>query len=179
LNLGSRTTYELCADILHQKAFSTQPIRPGSTSSVAQWYTFLSSLQGLSKYIAEACPPSYEKCLSATSSLISADYVDIDYEKDSRSVIFTSFWTSGPQQGAWEEITDYPDHMRVEVGLLHQEAAEDKDEIKLGGWLTVVGYDKNPSVSIHFSHTCQSSGVLTPHPKQNQLSSAFPAATTL
>jgi len=145
-------TYKICADTLHQEAFSTPPITPGSTSSVAEWYTSLSSLQGLSKVIAKACKTSDEKCISATSSLLSADYVDIDYEKDSRSVILTSFWASGPQKGSWEETTDYPDHERVEVGLLHQEIAEDKDEMKMGGWLTVVGYDKNPSVSIHSSH---------------------------
>lgn len=121
------------------------PAKPGSNPPLHQWYTFLPSLQGLSEYITKSCTPSDEKCLSAAMSLLSADYIDIDYEKDLGSVILTSFWATGPQEGTWEEIIDYSSHERVEVGLLHQEASEDKDEIKMGGWLTVVGHDKNPS----------------------------------
>jgi len=133
------------ADIRFQQAFSTQQRTPGSSSSIAQWYGFLPSLQNLSDYIAQSCSQSDQKCISAASSLLSADYIDVDYEKDIKYVTFTSFWANGPHQGSWGETIDYSGHERVEVGLLHPETSEDKDEIKMGGWLTVVGYDKTPS----------------------------------
>jgi len=78
-------------------------------------------------------------------SLLSASYIDLDYESSSESLIITSYWATAPEGKAWDETIDYQNHERVEVGVLNPERSEEPHELKIGGWLTVVGHDVKPS----------------------------------
>ena len=71
--------------------------------------------------------------------------MDIDYDAISHALLIAAYWERGPDGGAWNEKIENSGDERVEVGVLNEERADEKEEIKLGGWLTVVGDDDKPS----------------------------------
>lgn len=73
----------------------------------------------------------------------------MDYDAISHALLITAYWESGPDQGAWNEEIVNAGSDRVEVGVLNQEKADEKEDIGLGGWLTVIGQDATPSMSSH------------------------------
>lgn len=71
----------------------------------------------------------------------------MDYDSISHALILNGFWSHAPSPAGWTEnirqdegVTD-----KVEIGVLSQETSSDVEELKLGGFLTVVGEDIKPS----------------------------------
>jgi hypothetical protein len=111
------------------------------------YHTLLPTLKDLTNYLTtHVCVSS--KCATAANSLLSASYLDIDYTANS-PVSITAYWHESATGGKWNEIIDYHEHERCEVGLLSEERRlEDAEigDVRMGGWLTVVGGDKKPSM---------------------------------
>lgn len=85
---------------------------------------------------------------TSLSSLLTANYLDIDYDAISHALLITAFWEKAPKGDAWNERIENAGNDRVEVGVLNREKADEKEEVGLGGWLTVIGQNDKPSTSI-------------------------------
>lgn len=134
-----------------QTTFSTPPILSSrfTTSPAAQYYSELPSLQHLSRIVQHTCRPENGYCQTLASSIITAKYLDIDYDAIQHSLVATAYWDKPPTNTAWsDDIVQPPgrDH-RVEVGVLSKEQAVDPElgDMTLGGVLTVLGEDIQPS----------------------------------
>lgn len=131
---------------------------PGSSAAskaahLRQWHSLMPSLQGLSNFIKTSiCQASKGQCAQAAQSLTTANLFDLDYDNELDTVTINAYWDSASQSKGWSEIIEYKGeaHERVEVGVLNQEKSSEEGEIKMGGWLTVVGQDVKPSMSLHF-----------------------------
>jgi hypothetical protein len=139
-----------------ESSFVAQPILSGrfSMSSSSSFYHMLPDLGHLVEYFAyDVCPKLSESlsCRQLSSELMSADYVDIDYDTISHAIVLRAFTTQPPLVMGWSERTKkYSGMGSVEVGVLSIET-QDPDEpesIKLGGFLTVVGQDAEPSKDV-------------------------------
>lgn len=95
------------------------------------------------------CPEEDESCRLRTASLRSADYLDIDYDTISQSLILSAFWHSPPLSETWDERIDNSQvSLNIEVGVLANEKPTQPEELSLGGFLAVVGQDSKPSMSL-------------------------------
>jgi hypothetical protein len=74
--------------------------------------------------------------------------LDIDYDSISHVLILNGFWSHAPNPSGWIERIqkDEAGTDKVEVGVLQHEPSTDPEELKLGGFLTVVGEDDKPSL---------------------------------
>jgi hypothetical protein len=119
------------------------------------YHTLLPTLKDLTNYLTtHVCISS--KCNTAAKSLLSASYLEIDYTATS-PVSITAYWHESATGGKWNEIIDYHEHERCEVGLLSEERRlEDAEigDVRMGGWLTVVGGDKKPSMLLRCDFLC-------------------------
>lgn len=78
---------------------------------------------------------------------MSANYLDIDYDTISQSLVLSAFWHSPPLTGAWDERIDNSQPSgKVEVGVLANEKPAQPAELSLGGFLAVLGEDSKPSM---------------------------------
>lgn len=85
-------------------------------------------------------------------SLMSATYVDIDFDAISNVVVFNTFSAVAPDTGYWDETISVPSGAHTaEVGVLIHEKNPDPEDIGFGGFLTVLGQDQAPSRSFLFS----------------------------
>ena len=85
-------------------------------------------------------------CKARANTLILADYVDIDYDTISQSLVISAFWHSESASGRWDEqIDNRGGSVKVEVGVLAIEKATQPEELSLGGFLVVLGEDTKPS----------------------------------
>lgn len=90
-----------------------------------------------------------ESCRLRTASLKSADYLDIDYDTISQSLVLSAFWHSSPATEAWDErIHNSQASVKVEVGVLANEKPTQPEELSLGGFLAVIGEDSKPSMQL-------------------------------
>lgn len=78
------------------------------------------------------------------SAAKTAAYVDYDYDAISHALNVAILWDS--PSGLPAEKLDTED--RLEVGILSTEQATEPEEISLGGYLTVVGEDDEPSATL-------------------------------
>ncbi|KAL9610320.1 MAG: hypothetical protein Q9167_004951 [Letrouitia subvulpina] len=105
--------------------------------------------------------------------LHNADYLDLDYDATSQTLVLTSFWHApAPMSEAWtERITHFAGRAKVEVGVLANEQAVEVEELSMGGYLVVIGEEKqlnngnlffasfgfptglHPNLQISLSHT--------------------------
>lgn len=93
------------------------------------------------------CPEVDESCRFRTASLKSADYLDIDYDTISQSLVLSAFWHAPPLTESWDERIDNSQaSLKVEVGVLANEKPTQPEELSLGGFLAVVGEDSKPSM---------------------------------
>lgn len=83
-----------------------------------------------------------------------ASYVDIDYDVTSLAITLTAFWSANEAQHgghgiqrAARQYQKFGDEDRLEVGVLETQKSKNPEELSLGGYLTVVGEDKRPSIS--------------------------------
>ncbi|KAH7059113.1 PIG-X [Macrophomina phaseolina] len=112
-----------------------------SMSASSQYHNLLPSLQDLVTYISEKfC--STGDCREKASSLLSASYVDFDYDSISHALIINAFWAQGPTEGGlWNEEVSRGKADTMEVGILNNEVPIEPEELSLSGFLTVVGED--------------------------------------
>lgn len=93
------------------------------------------------------CPEKDESCKRRVASLKSADYLDIDYDTISQSLVLSAFWHSSPPTGTWDERIDNSQaSVKVEVGVLANKKPTQPVELSLAGFLAVLGEDRKPSM---------------------------------
>ena len=116
-------------------------------SSASQYYQLLPSLKDLVTYIQQKiCATSDPSCQTQAASLLSATYVDIDFDTISHALVFNGFWDRAPDAESWTEtisLRQETDH--IEVGVLTSEKAVDPEDLAFSGFLTVIGKDSKPS----------------------------------
>ncbi|KAJ5099818.1 Glycosylphosphatidylinositol-mannosyltransferase I PIG-X/PBN1 [Penicillium argentinense] len=130
--------------MIPKDSFTTPPPLSAqfAASTELQYYTRLPTLQHLVAFIRNIICHDHE-CDAMAGSLHTADSVDIDYDRASRTLTASVFWST-PPVGGWEEDIKKPASTvdKVEVGILGAEPNVTPDEIKMGGLLGVVGEDK-------------------------------------
>ncbi|KAF2756058.1 PIG-X-domain-containing protein [Pseudovirgaria hyperparasitica] len=121
-----------------------------ATGASQQYHTMLSSLAELITYLShKVCKGRDYACIKQMQSLSSAAYLDIDYDTISHALTFTAFWDSAPSSHGWTDKHSQlgPTH-QTEVGILNSETPTEPEELKLGGFLTVIGEDDHPSPTL-------------------------------
>jgi hypothetical protein len=118
-------------------------------SSSLQYYSALPSLKNLVLYLQhKGCPAASSACKHYAQSLLSASYLDLDYDAISHALTVHAFWAQEPEIGAWSEAIAKKGEGSVEVGVLRNERIPDEEDVGFSGFLTVVGRDTEPSTSI-------------------------------
>lgn len=113
-----------------------------------------------------------------------ASHLDIDYDAISHAVNLNAAWNADVDalvQRPGSGITDravikFRENQRVEVGVLQPEKADEVEELKLGGYLAVLGENDKPS---RFLSVCMIHKSGANHRIQAQHFSPFPLATIL
>ncbi|KAL2865625.1 uncharacterized protein BJX67DRAFT_373018 [Aspergillus lucknowensis] len=129
-----------------EKSFITPPILSTRFASTAayQFYELLPSLENLVTYLQQKhCERDNEECHRRAELILSADSIDINYDSVSHALTMSGYWSKSPTPEGWTEtIQKYEGATgKVEVGLLGAEAANEPEEIKMGGLLADVGSD--------------------------------------
>ncbi|KAF2095065.1 protein pbn1 [Rhizodiscina lignyota] len=120
-----------------------------STSSSFSYYTPTKSLDSLESYIfVQFCDILDLHCQEDVYQLGSARYVDIDFDVISNTLIIRAYWEPSHKPGGWTEITRLQKGSTLEVGVLNNEKPDEPEELKLGGFLTVVGSDSKPKATL-------------------------------
>ena len=95
------------------------------------------------------CLETEESCRLRAASLKSADYLDVDYDAISQSLVLCAFWHCPPRAEVWDErITNSQASTKVEVGVLANEKPTEPEEISLAGFLSIVGEDRKLSMEL-------------------------------
>ena len=85
-------------------------------------------------------------CLEKAASLKTSDYLDIDYDAISQTLVLTIFHHTSPASSTWsEQIFPLANKSRTEIGVLASEKAVEPEEVTLSGFLAVLGEDTSPS----------------------------------
>lgn len=116
-----------------------------------QFYSVLPSISELVTYIQQTlCPSSDVECRNTASSLLSADYVDIDYDRISHALSVSAYWAKSPEGKGWTTEVKKGElgSEKIEVGLLSSQPATEPEELSVGGLLAVVGEDDRPRMSV-------------------------------
>ena len=93
------------------------------------------------------CREKDESCRLRAGSLKSADYLDIDYDTISQSLVLSAFWHAPLLKEDWDErIHNIQASVQVEIGLLANEKPNQPEELSLAGFLAVLGEDSKPSM---------------------------------
>lgn len=93
------------------------------------------------------CPKSSQECMAKAKLLDSADYLDIDFDALSQSILLTAFHSSSPKSSGWtQKISKLGRLTKVEVGILAPKIPKQPEELSLGGFLTVLGDDLKASM---------------------------------
>ncbi|KAH9811718.1 PIG-X / PBN1 [Teratosphaeria destructans] len=120
-----------------------------SSASTYQYYSLYPKILPFQSFLAKkVCQDSKGDCVNEVASLAFASYIDIDYDAISHAVTFTAFWRSSVQSpAARTPARKWKKGDSVEVGVLHEEdpAADEPEELKFGGYLTVIGEDTKPT----------------------------------
>ncbi|KAK3652496.1 protease B nonderepressible form [Elasticomyces elasticus] len=141
------------------QSFSPIPILPGSErfahTSSHQYYTPLPKNQILAfqTFLSRTfCPGTFRgECPNEIATLSFASYIDIDFDAISHAVTLTAVWRAGignPAARTPAKLWGGQDGGGLEVGVLVPQTADEAEEIKLGGFLTVVGEDEYPSATM-------------------------------
>lgn len=128
--------------------FSKPPILSERFASAAtyQFYHEASNLSDVSEGLGLCTGNAVRKSnlCDILSTAKSAAYVDYDFDVISHALNVAILWDS--PSGLPAEKLDAGD--RLEVGILQTEKATEPEEISLGGYLTVVGDDDEPSATL-------------------------------
>ncbi|TKA68450.1 hypothetical protein B0A55_07725 [Friedmanniomyces simplex] len=130
-------------------SFSTPPILSErfAHSSSLQYFHRLPKLLHFQTWLARTfCPGVFRgPCPNEVASLSYASYIDIDYDTISHAVTLTAVWRQGiAAEAARTPARIWAEGDGLEVGVLVEEKADEPEELKLGGFLTVVGEDEKP-----------------------------------
>lgn len=122
-----------------------------------QYYQELPTLQHFADYISrESCPTianvrKRHACEQFAKSLPDAVAFDVDFDALSQAITVTAIWSqlSAGSDATSQELSETQIHRidsndRVEVGVLMSEKADEPEELKLGGYLAVLGEDAKP-----------------------------------
>lgn len=83
-------------------------------------------------------------------SLHSADYLDIDFDAISQSLVVTAFRQKPPPPGTWSaSIERIGGSGKTEIGILANEDTVEPERISLGGFLTTLG--ESAQLGIHLT----------------------------
>ena len=117
-----------------------------ASSAAYQYYKLLPSLKELVIYIQQKVCGQDDLCKVKANALNHADYLDMDYNTISQSLVLNAFWHVSPQLDAWEDkISIRQESTKVEVGVLANEKPTQPEELSLGGFLAILGEDVKPS----------------------------------
>lgn len=150
------------------RSFSRPPVLSErfAHSASYQYYQPLSDLTHLTGYlqlgVCAAITSTEERaaCAQHTTSLKDAASIDIDYDAISHALTITAVWNrpevkdEGRSKRSPLTVSQVSSSDRVEVGILSQDTADEPEELKLGGWLTVLGEDKKPSEYLSTGRVC-------------------------
>ncbi|KAH8702558.1 protein pbn1 [Talaromyces proteolyticus] len=132
-----------------QESFTQPPILSTRFSSAAslQYHTTLPSIRHFTEKIQhQICSSKDTACIDSISELISADSVDIDYDAISHTLVISAFWSQPPPgESGWADLITKSANsasQKIEIGLLTSEKAVDAEDLTLGGYLAVVGENK-------------------------------------
>lgn len=138
-----------------EETFVTQPIVSGrfSSSSSFSYYQVLSPQQWdhFATYLnVKSCPNGASRCEDHLEAIRTANYVDFDYDAISHALIVKAYWDHAIHTTeGWTEITRLqPNISSIEVGILNNEKPDEPEELKLGGFLTVLGQDSEPKATL-------------------------------
>ncbi|KAK5680993.1 protease B nonderepressible form [Elasticomyces elasticus] len=139
------------------QSFSSPPILAGSErfahTSSHQYYSPLPKNQILpfQSWLAKTfCPGTFRgACPNEVATLSFASYIDIDFDAISHAVTLTAVWRAGiGNPGSRTPAKLWGQGDGLEVGVLVPQKADEAEEIKLGGYLVVVGEDEYPSATM-------------------------------
>ena len=132
-----------------------------ASASSFQYYSLLPSLNHLVAYLQRTiCSRSDVLCAHNTALLNIVDSLDVDYDSISHTLTLTALWSKPPSvlydpiagsttQNSWSvDIHRTSKLDRVEVGVLSSSQAIDAHDLKLSGFLTVVGEDEKPKSTL-------------------------------
>ena len=103
-------------------------------------------MASLTRYLQQQiCKRFDAQCQEAAFNLLLANYLDIDYDSSSQALSLSAYWEKEPLEGKWNDKIEKHPNGRIEVGILNAEFARDREDMKLGGWLAVIGEDTKPS----------------------------------
>lgn len=140
------------------KAFSSPPILSGRFAHAAsfQYFANLARLDQLATYLSqEVCTRHLAQghlhaCAEFSRKLSQAVSFEADFDAISRALVLTATWridnavdTAGDIQRSWQ-VNQLDSDERVEVGVLSSETPDEPEELKLGGFLAVLGDDEKP-----------------------------------
>ncbi|KXT04867.1 hypothetical protein AC578_3424 [Pseudocercospora eumusae] len=142
----------------HSETFSRPPVLSErfASSSTYQFFHGPDDLAEISEHIRRHfCPglpvgSEIGQICKFVADAGSDAYVDYDYDVISHAVTITTLSTPPNGQGHSEQAFSHkikPDD-RLEVGILAPESPDEPEELKLGGYLTVVGEDDKPSATL-------------------------------
>lgn len=131
-------------------SFSTPPILSERFSAAAAYQYFhpLPRLLHFQTTIARLlCGTSVKgPCVNEAAALSYASYLDIDFDAISHAVTLTAFWRADLPGGLAKNVpAKGGPNDKLEVGVLTVEPPDEAEEVKLGGYLTVIGEDSTPS----------------------------------
>ncbi|KAK5706683.1 protease B nonderepressible form [Elasticomyces elasticus] len=145
------------------QSFSPIPILPGSErfahTSSHQYYTPLPKNQILpfQTFLSRTfCPGTFRgECPNEIATLSFASYIDIDFDAISHAVTLTAVWRAGLTNPAARTPAKLWGGQEggggLEVGVLVPQKADEAEEVKLGGFLAVVGEDEYPNTGFGIS----------------------------
>ncbi|KAK5125523.1 hypothetical protein LTR85_000634 [Meristemomyces frigidus] len=142
---------DLKCDSISQ-SFSSPPILSErfSHSSSYQYFHPLPRVLQFQTYLARSvCGEFKGPCVREAASLSYASYIDIDFDAISHAVTMAAFWRAGIEAEAARTLPrKWREGDSLEVGVLQVEDADEPEELKMGGYLTVVGEDDGPSPTL-------------------------------
>lgn len=89
------------------------------------------------------------------ASLSAVDYLDIDYDAISQSLVLSAFRHESPPPGTWTvKFHKSGDSAKIEIGVFAIEKATELEDFSLGGLLTIIGESTKPSMLSSASFFC-------------------------
>ena len=132
-----------------QESFSSPPLTSErfSASSTYQYFHILPKIAHFSTFVSTEYCSSHEGCTSEVLALNEASTLDLDFDAISHAIVLTASWAPGehPGVGGTEGmIRRLGAQDSIEVGVLQSEKPDEPEELKFGGYLTVIGEDDKP-----------------------------------
>lgn len=123
-----------------------------SMSATSQYYSYLDDIDRVRSFFQQKfCSKDGKSyCLDTIDGFARSDYIDVDYDTISRSVVLTAESSNaGSTNEGWTETIRLPSkEATVEIGVLSLEGNADPEDVQFGGFLTVLGQDDKPSTYI-------------------------------